>query len=67
MACGSLVAARKRNAQKVSELPAHLTIIIPKAEECQDTPREPDLAERDFGVAGERGIALGADPVKQNG
>jgi hypothetical protein len=30
-------------------------------------PREPDFAERDFVVAGETEIALGADRVKQNG
>jgi hypothetical protein len=46
--CSSL-AARNRDAQKVSELQAHLTIIIPKAEECQDnttTPESRNLAER---------------------
>jgi len=47
MACCSWAAARDRDAQKVSELPAHLTIICKKAEECQDnTWREWNVAER---------------------
>jgi len=49
MACCSLLAARK--GPKVSELPAHLTIIIPKAADCQDNTREPERRGKDVVVA----------------